>query len=464
MKKVSILLVIMALLMSAMPMQAQRKSSKKKQKPINTLHYVGPYVGGGYSLLFHSIPETQLYGLGAGMVGAQYFLRTPKKRFTFSASLEAMYLTSLTRVNDFTLTGQYFYNDPWHEDWAMDYQLDFSEYKELHRQLSLNVPILFGKEFKRSYFGLGANIRANIMSGYNTSAMLTTSALDPEIIGSLQDMPTHNFTNFSQKSQGEISLGIDVMAMAEVGLVLDEWMPQSSIEYETSDMTKKSISYRLGLFAACGVLSINNNPHTTPLINTNNITDLSHNSILASSPSIDKAVNSFIVGAKFSLLFQLNKAKYRTKKPKKKTTPTPKKPEPVIEEIVEDSVPTEVYQIGEKTLEKNDILILENLFFDHDKTTIKNASTQSMEDLYQALLNNPDMRILIIGHTDNVGSDAYNQKLSDGRAKSVRNEMIRRGISPDRMEWIGMGESQPITTNDTAEGRATNRRVEIKIL
>ena len=87
-----------------------------------------------------------------------------------------------------------------------------------------------------------------------------------------------------------------------------------------------------------------------------------------------------------------------------------------------------------------------------------------MEELYQALVDNPEMNILIIGHTDNVGTDTYNQKLSEGRAKSVRNEMVRRGIDPDRIEWKGMGESQPITTNDTEEGRATNRRVEIKIL
>ena len=458
-------MVIISLLMGAMPMEAQRKASKKKQKPINTLHYVGPYAGGAYSLLFHSIPETQLYGGGAGMVGAQYFLRTPKKRFTFSASLEAMYFTSITGGNDFTLTGQYFYNDPWNQDLIMDYQLDFSDYKELHRQLSLNLPILFGKEFKRSYFGVGTNIRANIMSGYNTSALLTTSAVDPEIIGSLQNMPTHNFTKFPQKSKGDISLGLDVMAMAEVGLILDEWMPQSSIEYASKDMTQKSISYRLGLFAACGVLSINNNQHNQQLINVNNITDLQHNSLLAADRSIDNAVNSLVVGAKFSVLFQLNKAKYRTKKPKKKTTPTPKKTQtPVVEEVVEDTIPAEVFYIGEKTVEKNDVLILENLFFDHDKTTIKNASTQSMEELYQALVDNPEMNILSIGHTDNVGTDTYNQKLSEGRAKSVRNEMVRRGIDPDRIEWKGMGESQPITTNDTEEGRATNRRVEIKIL
>lgn len=535
----------MALLLMAMPVEAQKKRSKKKQKPINTLHYLGPYAGGGYSLLWHSIPETQLYGGGAGMLGLQYYLRTPKKRFTFSTSLEAMYLTSILGVKDFNIMGEYYYNDPMNQNLRMDYQLDFSNYRELQRQLSINMPILFGKEFKRSYFGAGLNIRANILGGYNTSALLTTSATDPELIDGLINMPNHNLTNFQQKSTGNLSFGLDVMAMAEVGIVLDDWMPQNSIEYTASDMfTKKGISYRLGLFAECGVLSINNNAHNQPLIHFNkgqlqddgstmvahnDITDITHNSILASEQSIDKGLRSFVVGAKFTVLFQLNKAKYRTKKAKKKTTPTTTKTNKPV--IVEETVPflvfdaetndaivtpilvtnlttntqttyttneegevdiplkdngsyvvqvgtpgymgyhdtlpktlPEVFQIAMQPIKKNAVIILENLFFDTNKTTIKNASTASMEELYNALKNNPDMKIMIIGHTDNVGTDAYNQQLSEGRAKSVRNEMVKRGIAPERMQWKGMGESQPITTNTTDEGRAKNRRVEIKIL
>jgi OOP family OmpA-OmpF porin len=80
------------------------------------------------------------------------------------------------------------------------------------------------------------------------------------------------------------------------------------------------------------------------------------------------------------------------------------------------------------------------------------------------LAENPEIRIRITGHTDNVGSDRANQKLSEGRANSVRDDLIKRGISADRIEAEGKGESQPITTNDTEEGRAQNRRVEFVIL
>ena len=80
------------------------------------------------------------------------------------------------------------------------------------------------------------------------------------------------------------------------------------------------------------------------------------------------------------------------------------------------------------------------------------------------LERNPEVRIRIIGHTDNIGKDAANQKLSEGRAKAVRDDLIERGVAPERIQSEGRGESQPIDTNDTEEGRQNNRRVEIEIL
>lgn len=115
-------------------------------------------------------------------------------------------------------------------------------------------------------------------------------------------------------------------------------------------------------------------------------------------------------------------------------------------------------------IKKNTVVILRNLLFDTDKTTIRNISAPSLEELYQLMLNNPNMRIRITGHTDNVGSERYNKRLSEGRAKSVYDEMVNRGIDPSRMEWNGRGSKEPIESNKTAEGRAENRRVEFTIL
>lgn len=107
---------------------------------------------------------------------------------------------------------------------------------------------------------------------------------------------------------------------------------------------------------------------------------------------------------------------------------------------------------------------IENLFFATGKTKILPESEPSLNDLYSFLNENPTVKIMITGHTDNVGSDRSNQILSEGRATSVRRELVKMGISPDRVEAEGKGASEPVDTNDTEEGRQNNRRVEFTIL
>ena len=115
-------------------------------------------------------------------------------------------------------------------------------------------------------------------------------------------------------------------------------------------------------------------------------------------------------------------------------------------------------------IKKGEVFIVKNLYFATNKTRILSRSEQALNDLYMYLARNPQVRIKIIGHTDNVGKDAANQKLSDGRANAVMQDLIERGIAPERLQAEGRGETQPIDTNDTDEGRQNNRRVEIEIL
>jgi outer membrane protein OmpA-like peptidoglycan-associated protein len=106
---------------------------------------------------------------------------------------------------------------------------------------------------------------------------------------------------------------------------------------------------------------------------------------------------------------------------------------------------------------------IENLFFATNKTYILPQSEQAMSDLAQFLIENPGVKIHIVGHTDAVGSDEANQKLSEGRANSVRQNLIERGVAPERMTTEGKGEKEPVADNDTEEGRQLNRRVEFTI-
>lgn len=106
---------------------------------------------------------------------------------------------------------------------------------------------------------------------------------------------------------------------------------------------------------------------------------------------------------------------------------------------------------------------INNLFFATNKTYILPQSEAAMEDLAQFMLDNPTVEIRIVGHTDSIGSDRANQILSEGRANSVRRDLIKRGVDAARIEAIGKGESEPVDTNSTEEGRQNNRRVEFTI-
>lgn len=107
---------------------------------------------------------------------------------------------------------------------------------------------------------------------------------------------------------------------------------------------------------------------------------------------------------------------------------------------------------------------INHLYFATNKTVILPESEEALSDLADFLRENPGVSIRITGHTDAVGSDASNMRLSIGRAKAVRANLIMRGIDADRIEFDGKGKTEPIATNETEEGRAQNRRVEFEIL
>jgi outer membrane protein OmpA-like peptidoglycan-associated protein len=109
-------------------------------------------------------------------------------------------------------------------------------------------------------------------------------------------------------------------------------------------------------------------------------------------------------------------------------------------------------------------IVLRNIFFDYDKATLRPESQTELDRLHKLLTDLPGLVIEIGGHTDSDGSDDYNAKLSDSRAESVVNYLITKGIKPERLQWKGYGESVPVDTNSTPEGKQNNRRTEFKIL
>jgi len=122
--------------------------------------------------------------------------------------------------------------------------------------------------------------------------------------------------------------------------------------------------------------------------------------------------------------------------------PAPAKPKPVAEKIT----------------------LAADVLFDFDKSVIKPAGRTRLDDLAGQIKSINLEVVIAIGHTDSIGSDAYNQKLSVRRAEAVKAYLVSKGIEPNRIYTEGKGKKQPIASNKTKDGRAKNRRVEIEVI
>ena len=128
----------------------------------------------------------------------------------------------------------------------------------------------------------------------------------------------------------------------------------------------------------------------------------------------------------------------------------------------EDGCPDEDRRV---IVENNFIRITERIYFDTGKTSIQDRSISLIDEIAKTIVDNPHLKkIRVEGHTDSVGSETTNLKLSQGRANSVQKALSERGVQSDRLDAVGFGEIRPIETNDTAEGRQANRRVEFIIV
>ncbi len=570
MKRITYLTLIALIVAMLLPTDlygARRRRKRKSVKASPVISYIHMYGGVGYSNFMQSYdnlliapdsplnPVFSVPGGAAGKIGFGYTMKHRKSPFTFKVGLEFMYFNSSLKFEDFTQNATFTYKHPG-ETSSVDYNMNFKDYTESQNRFSLGVPIMFGGDFKTWYFGAGFAPNFALSSTYKVNTILSTTGQDDQLIGGFEGMPNHTFKESEPIGKGKLDLGVDLPLRVEGGVVLDKWMPSKAKQLRNRKKTK--LSYRVGLWAEYGVLSINKNTPKTELLSfppvyeknsdgsyklnsdeekivipgaldPNEIHNVTPNSVMANSKPIKRNVNPLVVGAKFEVLMQVSqdppKRKKKRPRPKKKPVKRVLPDPPYFYAVVYDYDTEEklsadlklyrldvgndtvfasttaegtgftetrmksdmfgivvtkpgyiayvdtVFQINNDTLhidlqpiKVNTIVVLENLLFDTDKTVIKNASTQSLEDMFILLSENPDIKIEISGHTDDVGSARYNRKLSEGRAKAVYEEMIKRGIDASRMTWYGAGEDEPIDTNDTPEGRAENRRVEFKIV
>jgi OOP family OmpA-OmpF porin len=110
------------------------------------------------------------------------------------------------------------------------------------------------------------------------------------------------------------------------------------------------------------------------------------------------------------------------------------------------------------------VTLAADVLFDFDKSVLKPEGKAKLDDLANKVKAINLEVVIAIGHTDSIGSDAYNQKLSVRRAESVKSYLVSKGVEPNRIYTEGKGEKQPVASNKTKEGRQKNRRVEIEVI
>jgi len=129
-----------------------------------------------------------------------------------------------------------------------------------------------------------------------------------------------------------------------------------------------------------------------------------------------------------------------------------------------DGVPVAAAPQARPTPTASKVVFNADTFFDFDKATLKPEGRQLLDQVASQVGTINLETLIAVGHTDSVGPDAYNQKLSERRAASVKSYLVSKGVDANRIYTEGKGESQPVASNATREGRAKNRRVEIEIV
>ncbi len=184
------------------------------------------------------------------------------------------------------------------------------------------------------------------------------------------------------------------------------------------------------------------------------ITPGNHSLLEMASATSDVKLLSF--GFNLRLGFGWGKKKA---KPVPVVLPPPPAPEPVV---IPEPEPEPVVEIPQEV--KKVMIDLSNTLFAFDRFNLTDEAIVELNKVAAWLNENPELHIEISGHTDSVGTDVYNLRLSESRAKSVHNYLLEQGVSVSRLSYKGYGESEPIADNSTAEGRRQNRRVELKII
>ena len=162
-----------------------------------------------------------------------------------------------------------------------------------------------------------------------------------------------------------------------------------------------------------------------------------------------------------SAFFDLNATYFRVELGRQKHDPIQLRKNPRTEKIVRVAAGASMRPAMEQSLSTLRKYDLYGIHFAFDEAKVRPESATLIKDIALTLTHNPTWTLQINGHTNSIGDQAYNQKLSAARAKAVADALIKRGIAAGRLQTAGLGSTQPKGDNSTLQGRALNRRVEL---
>jgi outer membrane protein OmpA-like peptidoglycan-associated protein len=207
--------------------------------------------------------------------------------------------------------------------------------------------------------------------------------------------------------------------------------------------------------AGIGVLIQNERAGTSTVTVGNQRTSVSDDKDLWQGAAVGAPIGAVVCGLLGHAIFDPEAA---TPSPSPPTAPLPTPPLPVPS----PSAPPLTSQPLPPPSSRR--VVLRGVNFDFDKSDIRHDSRPILNEAAKILQENPNVRIAVEGHTDAIGSDAYNEQLSLRRADAVFRYLVNHGIAPERMQVTGYGKRRPVASNETENGRAQNRRVELHVV
>jgi len=302
------------------------------------------------------------------------------------------------------------------------------------------------------------------------------------------DPGASSFTIDEDTSEGvKLSLGYhftDYLSVEGLYSVLGEATfneRDASIDYSVAGLGLRygvPISKRLGVSIATGVGQIENTGNNVVFTKVEDVLVYvgvgaeyrfgDHFSVLAHYDYFDKDAQLASLGLRYRFGGSSPEPKIKEHKPRPlpviKPAPAPvyQPPVPAPAPVITAPAPAERVVVCQASV--NSILRSQNIHFDSGSANISEQSLGTMAELSSAIMGCSAVnRILIAGHTDSQGDNASNQNLSERRARAVADYLVQSGVSPSQIAIKGFGENRPIADNNTAEGRAANRRIEMRL-